>query len=115
MKLILAFAVVLLAASVAGQVKHAPMVAQCQADQRLWFSKIEDLDEGHRERLPAFAVLSEWNSEMVDCQRVDPTHAWDYSNTGGEITAEQASRMFNFIMRNEMWKKFLTEDVAGKR
>lgn len=102
----------ILTGSLCGQVKHAPTVAQCQADQRLWLA---DIEEGNREHLPTFDVLGEWNSEMLDCQKVDPAHAWGYSNTSGEITAEQATRTLNFIMRNDLYKKFLTEDAAGKR
>lgn len=112
MRLILAFVVVLLAASLKGQVEHAPTVAQCQADQRLWLA---DIEGGHREQLPAFDVLGKWNTEMLDCQKVDPAHAWIYNNTSGEITAEAATRTLDFIMRNQLYKKFVEEDAAGKR
>ena len=112
MKRCLVLGWLVLTASLTGQVEHAPTVAQCQADQRLWLSKIE---EGQRERLPTFDVLGDWNTEMLDCQKVDPTNAWSYSNTAGEITAEQATRTLDFITRNDLWKKFMAEDAAGKR
>ena len=103
---------VILTASLRGQVEHAPTVAQCQADQKLWLSKIE---EGHREQLPAFRVLSVWVTEMNDCGRIDTANAWTYSNTSGEIIAEQATRTLDFITRYDLLQKFLEEDAAGKR
>jgi hypothetical protein len=40
MKCLLVLASLILTASLVGQVEHAPTVAQCQADQRLWLSKL---------------------------------------------------------------------------
>ena len=112
MKRLLILGWLILATPFVAQVEHAPTVAQCQADQRLWVSKIE---EGDREHLPTFDVLGKWGSEMLDCQKVDPANAWSYSNTNGEITAEQATRTLNFLVRNDQYKKFIAEDAAGKR
>ncbi|MGA2855399.1 MAG: hypothetical protein ABSE40_00935 [Candidatus Sulfotelmatobacter sp.] len=113
MKRIPVLAVMLITSWVSGQVDHAPTVAQCQADQRLWLSKIEA--EGARENLPPFDVLGEWNREMLDCQKVDPAHAWNYSATGGEIVAEHATRLVSFLVRHQLWQQFKEEDAAGKR
>jgi|HubBroStandDraft_6_1064221.scaffolds.fasta_scaffold517911_2 hypothetical protein len=41
MKRHLVLGCLVLAASLAGQVQYAPTVAQCQADQRFWMSKLE--------------------------------------------------------------------------
>jgi hypothetical protein len=113
MRLAVVLALLFLSASVAKpQVEHAPTMAQCRADQRVWLSKIE---EGDREQLPTFTVLSGWASEMNDCQKVDPTKAWSYNNAGGEIVAEQAARQLNFIRRHELYQRFIDEDAAGKR
>ena len=93
MKRLLVLGWLILTASVVGQVEHAPTVAQCQADQRLWLADVEE----RRDDLPAFEVLGEWNREMLACEKVDRTHAWNYSNTSGEIVAESATRTLNFI------------------
>jgi|SRR4029077_8454721 hypothetical protein len=111
LKAIPTLAVVMVSLSV-GQVEHAPTVAQCQADQRLWLSKIE---QGDSPALAKFDVLSQWSTEMIDCQKVDPTHSWDYNNLGWEISTTQATRMLSFIHRHDMWQKFLNEDAAGQR
>jgi hypothetical protein len=95
------------------QVEHSPTVAQCQADQRLWLSKLETLpaDTG----LPSYTSLSLWAIEMDNCQQVDPKNQWLYYNVHGEISDVQASRMVRFVGRHGLWNKFLAEDAAGKR
>jgi hypothetical protein len=115
MKFILILAVVVLVASLSvGQdVQHAPTVAQCQADQRLWFSKLEALPADTN--LPSYTTLSLWAIEMTDCQKVDPKNQWLYYNVYGEVSDEQASRMVRFLGRQNLWSKFLAEDAAGKR
>ena len=97
--------------AVGQEIKHAPTVAQCQADQRLWFSKIE----GESSTLPKYDVLSEWAIEMGDCKTVDPVNFNKYYNLHGEIDAERALRMIDFIDRQGLRQKFLAEDAAGKR
>ncbi len=111
-KRILILTVTLVTLCVSAQVEHAPSVAQCQADQRLWLSKIE---EGDSPVLANWAVLSQWDTEMTDCQKVDVAHRWDYYNLAAEISATQGSRMYHFMERHDMWQKFLEEDAAGKR
>ena len=111
MKRLLVVGCLVLTASLTGQVEHAPTVAQCQADQRLWFSKLENLSQP----LPKFDVLSEWDKEMADCSEVDPTNHWKYYNIRGEIGATNVVRMRNFLERHQLWNKFLYEDEAGER
>jgi hypothetical protein len=101
----------ILTASLVGQVEHAPTVAQCQADQRLWFSEIE----GESSTLPKYDVLSEWAIEMGECKTVDPANFDKYYNLHGEIDAERALRMMHFIERHGLWTQFKAEDAAGKR
>jgi len=109
---LLVFAVFVTVSPSAGQVEHAPTVALCQADQRLWLSKIE---EGDSPTLAKWDVLSQWDTEMTNCQKVDVAHRWDYYNLAAEISATQGSRMLHFIQRHDMWQKFLNEDAAGQR
>jgi hypothetical protein len=71
MKRVLILSVFVLAA-VGQDVQHAPTVAQCQADQRLWLSHLEEDDPPH---LPTFNVLVSWESEMNDCRTIDSTNS----------------------------------------
>ena len=86
MKILLAL-LVLPVFSLSEQVKHAPTVVQCQSDQKLWLTKIEK----NSADLPAFEVLTDWQSEMKDCQTVDEPNNFKYYNTRAEITAEKLS------------------------
>jgi hypothetical protein len=100
----------------AGQVEHAPTVAQCQADQRLWMSKLQDAGKAaDSSSLPAYAVIEAWTHEMRDCQRVDPDNKWTYYNTNGEIWVDEMIRMEDFMRRHQTWDAFIAEDAAGKR
>ena len=115
MKRFLAFAIVLTSSLVvaqAAQVEHAPTVEQCQADQRLWFARIE---EGDSPRLPIYDVLTQWRREMGNCEKVDAGQWRSYRNTEDEIDATQSIRLFNFLKRHKLWQQFDAEDAAGKR
>jgi hypothetical protein len=103
----------ILTASLTAQIEHAPTAAQCQADQRLWLSKIEE--NPNSTSLPAYSVLTKWELEMGDCQKVDPKNQWVYFNTATEALTVQASRLENFITRHNLYKEFIEEDAAGKR
>jgi hypothetical protein len=112
MKRFLFLTVVLVASLTLGQdVQHAPTVAQCQADQRLWLSKIG----GESSALPKYDVIMRWTSEMGDCQDVDPSNKFKYYNTQAEIIAEQQICLSHFLVRHQLWQKFIDEDAAGKR
>jgi hypothetical protein len=73
----------ILTASLVSQVEHAPTIAQCQADQRLWLAEIED----NPQKLPEMSVIVKWNGEMQDCEKVDPNNRIRYYNTSGEISS----------------------------
>ena len=113
MKRYLVLGCLVLAASVAGQVEHAPTVEQCQADQRLWVSEIEA--ENSSRPLPAFDIVTQWGQEMLKCEKVDPDNEWRYYNTAGEICGEKEVRLINFLHRHDLWNQFKAEDAAGKR
>ncbi len=114
MKCILILAVVMAASLSLGQdVKHAPTVEQCQADQRLWLSKVEgDVTD---KTLPAISVINAWLREMFDCEKIDPENQRRYYNTRGELYVEEVMRMEDFLRRHQMWDRFIKEDAAGKR
>jgi hypothetical protein len=111
MKRSLALGWLVLTASLVGQVEHAPTVAQCQADQKLWLSKVEGPSTG----LPGYYTIALWGGEMQDCETVDPSNQFKYYNTMAEITAEEHGRLEHFIERHGSWDTFIAEDTAGKR
>lgn len=96
----------------AQEIKHAPTVEQCRADQRLWMGKLE---ESARDYLPSFGTLADWQGEMRNCESVDPENRPRYYNVLGEIGAEQDMRLEHFLDRHELYDKFIEEDKAGKR
>lgn len=55
----------------AQEVKHAPTVEQCRADQRLWMSKLEQPNRAGTANV-SFDHLLAWVVEMGDCLDVDP-------------------------------------------
>jgi hypothetical protein len=111
MKRLLVLSGLLLTAALIGQVEHAPTVAQCQADQRLW-----DYQFIHEpEKLPTVDVLQKWNSEMRDCLKVDPQAQLQYLFTAAEADTETEVRMMHFLQRHDMLTAFRTEDATGKR
>jgi len=113
MKHFVALAVFVLTASVTAQVEHAPTVAQCQADQRLWLAQVEDID--HRSDLPKFFEINDRMKEMGECEKVDPVNRRRYSDTQCELGAEQTLRLMKFIQRHNLLDQFTDEDAVGKR
>jgi hypothetical protein len=102
--------------SLFGQVKHAPTVAQCQADQHLWLSKVETSAANDSVTLPGYSLVDEWAQEMGDCIDVDPENRLKYSSTASELRIEQFLRLKHFLDRHDgLWEKFLTDDAAGNR
>lgn len=91
--------------------EHSPTVAQCQANQRLWLSKI---GEGRPANLPTFDVLTQLQKEMDDCIKVDPSSRWKYYNVMGK-SLHKVVRMIHLMDRHGLSDKFLEEDAAGKR
>jgi hypothetical protein len=97
------------------QVKHAPTVAQCQADERLWMSKLEQTQpkpSGTRD--VSYKVLQSWIDEMGDCEAVDPDESNRYINVTHETLSEIAIRYRNFLWRHNLEDQFIQEDESGK-
>jgi hypothetical protein len=101
----------LLSSLPAQEVKHAPTVEQCRADQRLWLDKLESPSSSS----PDFGTLSAWGQEMLDCIVVDPTNQKAYSNVFGEVASAKLTSLENFLTRHDLWGKFVEEERAGKR
>jgi len=113
LKQIAALALFLLSASLTAQVEHGPTLAQCQADQQLWFSQIENGD--NRSALPDFYTLLDETKEMDACQKVDPSNWHEYYNISAEMDAERLERYMHFVRRHSLYDKFIMEDRAGMR
>lgn len=111
MKRLLIHGVFVLAA-VGQDVQHAPTVAQCQADQRLWDAKLE---EGDSPKVPTFDILVARESEMLDCQTVDSDHKAKYQHTEITIGGIEDLRLGHFLLRHKLSKQFMNEDAAGQR
>lgn len=110
---LLAVAILIAVPALGQKVEHAPTAAQCQADQRLWLSRLED----NADRLKDVTVrtVPAWQAEMQQCQAVDPENQRKYANTRSEAEAEIESRKGYFISRHGLYGQFLAEDAAGQR
>jgi hypothetical protein len=101
----------------AQEVKHAPTVEQCRADQKLWFSKLLELENSNSATAAnvRFSDLSHWQSEMLACTNVDQNFVDRYHATAARALAEMETRLEVFLLRHDLAKKFTAEDVQGCR
>jgi hypothetical protein len=83
----------------AQEVKHAPTVEQCRADQKLWLNEVE-----HASVSTSFPDLVAQEAEMIKCESVDPDfdlHRINiYGNTETEIIALKSTRLAHFLSRH---------------
>ena len=94
------------------EVKHAPTIEQCHADQRLWLSKLESEPSIVS---VSFKELHGWLGEMMECKSVDQPSRDLYYNVAAEISSEQLLRMQYFLDRHHLYDQFVAEDTQGKR
>jgi hypothetical protein len=94
------------------EVKHAPTVDQCRADQQLWLSKIEDFTSSQS---VGYELATGWGFVMEGCEKIDPDHLDRYYNTEVEIAVLRVTRLYRFLERHNMYQQFLAEDAQGKR
>jgi hypothetical protein len=112
MKKTFLLALILIAAPAFTQeVQNAPMVAQCQADQRLWFHRMKDKDDPLADT--SFRMLLHLEAEMQNCRRVDSPNEPLYNFVVSEILRVKDNRAFAFIDRHKLLDLFLTEDEAA--
>ena len=52
---------------------------------------------------------------MMQCRGVDPANREKYFDVASGAVAERANRETNYLVRHDLYKQFLAEDVAGKR
>jgi hypothetical protein len=96
----------------AQQVQHAPTVEQCRADQRLWFSRLEDLPAI---KSVSYKELGNWLVEMGDCEHVNPENQVSVlQHNKAEINAQRVMRLEHFLDRHHLYDQFLAEDAQGK-
>jgi hypothetical protein len=96
----------------AQEVKHAPTVEQCRADQKLWLAKLEEPGGITNVRVKE---LHGWQGEMRDCKSVDPEYDDRYYNVTGEIQGALLTRFADFLIRHNLFEQFTAEDAQGKR
>jgi hypothetical protein len=94
----------------AQEIKHAPTVAQCQADQRLWLSKLEDSASASS---VSYNTLADWVDEMGDCAKVDPAGHSLYENVEAEAVEIIMVRYLRYLHRHHLYEQFVAEDEAG--
>jgi hypothetical protein len=94
----------------AQELKHAPTVEQCRADQELWLSKLD----AESILLIDFRELNDWSREMRQCMAVDQKFEDRYYNTVAEANFAKARRFANFLDRHNLYEQFLTEDAQGQ-
>jgi hypothetical protein len=98
------------------EIKHAPTLQSCVADLSLWTSQEES------KSLAALEMLQRIRS-MMDCTGAYP--ALTKSKPDGDLPAawrlkityeeEMQDRLFHFVDRHGLTRKFEEEDEAGKR
>ena len=99
----------------AQEAKRAPTVALCQADQRLWRSKLEQAPIPSGVKDVSFMELLNWYPEMKDCINVDPDYRTDYLATLGLVDTRQYMRLVNLLDRHHLTgDQFLAEDERGQ-
>jgi hypothetical protein len=103
---------ILVATSRTQEIKHAPTVEQCRADQRLWLDKIESDPSAN---MADYVTLNGWTREMLECRSVDPDNQHRYYNVVGEIASVRIVRLERFLDRHGLYDKFIEEDKAGKK
>ena len=69
------------------EVKDAPTVEQCRADQKLWMAKLERTAPADGLANFSFGELVGWKGEMMECRDGDPEFQNQYVSTMSEISS----------------------------
>jgi hypothetical protein len=96
----------------ARQASNGPSAAQCQSDAAIWLPTLQA--QGGTIAI-TYETLGSWVDEMMQCRDVDPANREKYFNVASGAVAERANRETNYLVRHDLYKQFLAEDVAGKR
>lgn len=104
----------LFAASLPAQVENVPTVTQCQADQRLWFSKLQE-GHGDSKLIPDVRTVQQWGRVMMECEKVDPDNRPRYFKVLSALHEVVSQRMSEFLQRHNLFDQFLKEDAEGQR
>jgi hypothetical protein len=94
----------------AQEVKHAPSIAQCRADQRLWSAEAQ----GRQFNLISYMELVARADQMGQCSTVDPEFAFKYFDNLTAYSTESERRLQDFVMRHGLFAQFKAEDAHGK-
>jgi hypothetical protein len=113
----LAVATLIAVPALGQEVEHAPTVAQCQADQALWTSRLVEPTKGWEDTVkdtPMKTVVT-WGKEMSACSVVDPQNATKYNRTAEYTLLVLGARQADFLRRHDLMGQFWIEDAAGQR
>lgn len=106
---------------------HAPPVAQCQADMRLWLEQVSDysgaLIDHVQKGTPNNSDISRLQIpqlakrivEMGECGAVDPPNLSAYQDVESELESARKDRYEQFVVRHKLESQLLREDAAGIR
>ena len=116
-KTILLAAILIVYATPSQEMKHAPVLEVCRADQAHWEAQLakpsgswatvaNDLDS---------KTLVLWATEMNDCSKVDKDRGHTYVDTVHWLFAFLFNRESDFLIRHRSLDQFKQEDAAGAR
>jgi hypothetical protein len=98
----------------AQEVKHAPSVEECRAEQTLWVSRLDEPNDAGIVNVND-SDLNDWSSRMHLCGSVDPELRWQYYYIQRELSEVQTNRLIRFLVRHNLYGQFLAEDAQGNR
>lgn len=79
--------------AVGQEVKHAPTVEQCRADQKYGWRSWKSQRTVALTKDVSYLELSQWGHEMSDCREVDPENGLRYYNTETEAAYSSLVRL----------------------
>jgi hypothetical protein len=92
------------------ELKLAPTLEQCRADQRLWLDKVEKTTLAED-----YFTINNWAGEMLDCGVLIPRISGSTTMSPERVHGEKVLRLEHFLDRHNLYDKFIEEDKAGKR
>ena len=109
--------------------KHAPTVAQCRADVKLWYNdaeaseytKAQDaLQDDNTPNRTAYVKLAINEVrlrmfEMTDCAQVDDANFSAYHKAHEFYFTIFTDRLFRYMQRHNLFQQVEKEDAEGKR
>lgn len=94
--------------SVTAQVEHTPTITHCQAHEQLWSSQPENID-----KQPLSVLIPQLRE--IRHLTIDHDNQSKYHALANELALTQAARTRKFLLRQDLYQQFLSEDAEGRR